>query len=64
MDNNEKIRDALIYAEISNGIEGHNYLTPEEFEQLKEDIINKRKDTSFLYGILEALGEKRNGKKR
>ena len=57
------VDEALKYASASNEIE-NMYLTDEEFNEVKEAVLNNRSDKSFLYEIYMKVGEKRNGQNK
>lgn len=61
---NEKIIDeALKYANASNEIE-NMYLTDEEFNEVREAVLNNRSSKSFLYELYMKVSEKKNGQNK
>ena len=56
----EKIIDeALKYASASNEIE-NMYLTDEEFNEVREAVLNNRSSKSFLYELYMKVSKKKN----
>ena len=58
---NEKIEEAVEYANSSNVLEDNN-LSIEELDKIIEDIKNGTTDESFLYSVVKLL-EKHNQEK-
>ena len=50
----EKLEEAVNYANSSNSLEGKR-LTPDELENLIEDIKNGKNDESFLYAVFKMI---------
>lgn len=53
----EKLEEAVNYANGSNSLED-NRLTPDELEQLIEDIKSGKNDESFLYAVVKMIRKK------
>lgn len=53
----EKVNEAVNYASGSNSLED-NRLTPDELQQLIEDIRSGKNDESFLYSVVKMIREK------
>ncbi len=53
----EKVNEAVNYASGSNSLED-NRLTPDELQQLIEDIRSGKNDESFLYSVVRMIREK------
>ncbi len=53
----EKLNEAVNYASGSNSLED-NRLTPDELQQLIDDIRSGKNDESFLYSIVKMIRKK------
>ncbi len=53
----ERLEEAVNYANGSNSLED-NRLTPDELEQLIEDIKSGKNDESFLYAVVKMIRKK------
>lgn len=56
--NEKKINEAIRYAEMTNKIEDLN-LSNEEKEQIKNALLNDKKDDSFLFSIVREVNEEK-----
>lgn len=62
----ERINEALKYADATNKIENKN-MTKEELKNLKEELLKNDENTSFLYNLVARLKKRDvevNGKNR